>query len=43
MIDKSIPYYDVIMVRPGFLPSVEAPALPDGYRYALYAPGVISR
>lgn len=40
MIDASIPYHDVIMVRPGSLPQVSAPALPEGYAYRMYAPGM---
>lgn len=43
MIDKSIPYFDVVMVRPGHLPHVQAPDLPAGYSYHLYQPGDICR
>lgn len=39
MIDKSLLYFDVVMVRPGDLPPIAAPTLPDGHRYRMYAPG----
>lgn len=42
MIDKSVPYFDVVMVCDGALPVPPAPALPDGFRYHMYAPGDIA-
>lgn len=39
MIDKSIPYFDVVMVRPAAAGPVKVPLLPDGFAYRLYAPG----
>lgn len=41
MLDRTLPYFDVIMVRPGHFPQVQAPALPRGYRYRLYRRGDI--
>lgn len=42
MIDKSVPYFEMAMCRPGNLPLPKAPALPEGYAYHLYAPGDIA-
>lgn len=39
MLDKSIPYFDVIMCLPGGTPHPEVPQLTDGYAYKLYTPG----
>lgn len=39
MIDKSVPYFDVVMVRPAGLVAAAVPELPAGYGYRLYAPG----
>lgn len=39
MLDTSLPYFDVVMVRPGGLPAVKAPPLSEGYRYSMYSPG----
>ncbi len=39
MLDKSIPYFDVIMYLPFAAPLPPVPALPDGYAYTFYAPG----
>ncbi len=39
MIDKRVPYFDVVMCLPGGGPLPAVPVLPDGYQYRLYAPG----
>lgn len=39
MIDSSIPYFDVTMVRPKHAADIPVPTLPNGYTYAMYAPG----
>lgn len=38
MLDKTIPYYDIIMTRDGSLP-VPPPVLPEGYSFAAFAEG----
>ncbi|MCL1964025.1 MAG: hypothetical protein FWF69_03065 [Firmicutes bacterium] len=39
MLDKSVPYYDVVMCLPDGAELPAVPALPEGYAYTLYAPG----
>ncbi|MBQ4335586.1 MAG: GNAT family N-acetyltransferase, partial [Lentisphaeria bacterium] len=40
MLDKSLPYYDIIMKMPGRnLLSLPEPVLPEGYSFRLYKPG----
>lgn len=39
LIDRSVPYFDVIMVRPASLPPMERPVLPQGYTVQRYLPG----
>lgn len=39
MLDKSIPYFDVIMCLPSQVQCPPVPTLPDGYQYKLYTPG----
>lgn len=39
MMDKTIPYHDVIMCRPADLPPERMPVLPAGYGARLYLPG----
>lgn len=39
MIDKSVPYFDVVMVRPAGSAAVTVPELPVGYGYKLFTPG----
>ncbi len=39
MIDKSVPYFPIIMCLPGGTPLPDIPSLPDGYAYRLYTPG----
>jgi ribosomal protein S18 acetylase RimI-like enzyme len=39
MLDKSLPYFDVIMRLPGGAGARALPALPDGFIYRRYAPG----
>lgn len=39
MLDKSIPYFDVLMVRTKEAPPVMAPNLPPGFSYHMYTPG----
>lgn len=42
MLDKTIPYFDVIMVRPAGAEAVRVPELPQGYAYRLYQSGDIA-
>ena len=40
MLDKNLPYYDIIMKMPGkCLASLPEPVLPEGYSFRLYKPG----
>jgi len=39
VLDKSVPYYDVVMCLPDGAELPAVPALPEGYAYTLYAPG----
>lgn len=39
VIDKSVPYFDVIMVRPKDAPPVQVPVLPQGYAYRAHRLG----
>ena len=39
MLDKSLPYFDVVMCLPEGTALPETPPLPEGYAYTLYAPG----
>lgn len=43
MIDSSIPYFDVVMVRPQEFGPIEVPQLPEGFAYKLYTPGDIAQ
>ena len=38
MLDKSVPFWDILMHRPAGTPFVEHP-LPEGYSFALFQPG----
>ena len=38
MLDKSLPYYSIIMKRPGGAPIPDYP-LPEGFSYVMYEPG----
>lgn len=38
MLDKSVPYFEIIMKRPAGLP-IESYPLPEGYRFCFYTPG----
>ncbi|MCC8022773.1 MAG: GNAT family N-acetyltransferase, partial [Clostridiales bacterium] len=40
MLDKTLPYYHIVMVLPaGRNPCTQPPDVPDGYRLHLYRPG----